>query len=120
MPFRTEDQRSVTGSMLRDIAVCERRAWHDVHTDPALKDAVASFVQLLWSEGVSHEREVLAEVVGAVDLRAEAPADRRRLTLEALTRPGAMHVLGGEVATGDLVGIPTCSRAWMAAGWAAT
>lgn len=92
--------------MLRDVVVCERRAWHDVHTDPGLRDAVASFVQLLWAEGLSHERDVLSALEGARDLRGERPGDRRRLTMLALADLDAMHVLGGEIVHGDLVGRP--------------
>ncbi len=102
----SEGARPVTGTMLRDVVVCERRAWHDVHTSAELRDPVSSFVELLWAEGIGHERGVLAGLEGAVDLRAEPPADRRRLTLDALRDADAVHILGGEIVHGDLLGRP--------------
>lgn len=109
----------VTGTMLRDLVVCERRAWHDAHGPADRRDPVSSFVRMLWEEGLRHEGEVLAGLEGTVaDLREEPPGLRRRRTLEALADGGVDHVLGGEVAHGGLAGRPDAiSRvegAWVA------
>lgn len=104
--MRSDGVAGVTGSMLRDIAICERRAWHDVHCPSERRDPVASFVELLWAEGISHERDVLGGIDGAVDLRGEPPLDRQRLTRQALDDPDLRHVFGGEIAHGDLLGRP--------------
>lgn len=99
-------ERMVTGTMLRDLEVCERRAWHDVHSPARARDPVSSFVALLWAGGLRYEREVLDALVGAVDLRGADSGDRRRMTIEALGRDDAEHVLGAEIAHGDLLGRP--------------
>jgi len=89
------------------MVVCERRVWHDAHTDADGRDEVGSFVRMLWAGGGRHEARVLAALPGTVvDLRAEAPASRRRATMQALLDPAADHVLGAEIAHGDLVGRP--------------
>lgn len=97
---------AITGTMLRDVVVCERRGWHDVHGDPARRDSVGSFVQMLWSQGVAHERGVLAGLSDAVDLREVPPSERARLTTAALADTRAAHILGAEIASGDLLGRP--------------
>lgn len=93
--------------MLRDLVVCERRAWHDVHTSSGLRDEVGSFVQMLWAEGLRHEGEALSRLTGnVVDLRQVPPRQRRRATLRALLDPRADHVLGAEIVHDDLLGRP--------------
>ena len=101
--MRAEPVAVVTGTMLRDLVVCERRVWHDVHGDRSLRDPVASFVQLLWAGGTAHEKNVLATLAGrVVDLR-DMPSDRiEAATLDALASD-ADHVLGGRIAAGGLV-----------------
>ena len=97
----------VTGTMMRDVVVCERRVWHDVHTDDGSREKVGAFVQLLWAQGVRHEAEALEALDGRrADLRALGPAERRAATLEALADSGTDHVLGAEIAVGDLLGRP--------------
>ncbi len=111
-------ERHVTATMLRDMVVCERRAWHDVHTDPAARDEVGSFVQMLWAEGTRHEAAILSALPGTVvDLRGEPPRLRRDATLRALRDPSADHVLGAEIVHGGLLGRPDVlsrvDRAWV-------
>ncbi len=48
-------ERVVTATMLRDLVVCERRVRHDLEADPARRDETASFVRMLWADGVAHE-----------------------------------------------------------------
>ena len=103
----SEAPAAVTGIVMRDVVVCERRAWHDAHTDDGERERVGAFVQLLWAEGVRHEAEVLAALGGRqADLRGLDPADRRAASLAALADPNIDHVLGAEIASGDLLGRP--------------
>lgn len=96
----------VTASMMRDLVVCERRPWLDVHGDADRRAPVASFVELLWRGGLAHEVEVLAALPGTVvDLRGVPSADRAAETVHAL-RSDADHVLGGELRHADLLGRP--------------
>lgn len=100
-------ERHVTGTMLRDLVVCERRAWHDVHAARGERDEVGSFVQMLWSEGTRIEAETLSCLEGRIaDLRDQPPQRRRRDTLSALVSPEVDHVVGAEIAHGDLLGHP--------------
>ena len=100
------EARLVTASMMRDLVVCERRPWLDVHGDPAERAPVAPFVELLWRGGMAHEDAVLAALPGAIaDLRETAPADRVAATLAAISGD-ADHILGGELRHEDLLGRP--------------
>ena len=50
----------VTASMLYDFVTCPHRVTMDLFTDPALKDKVSPFVQLLWEKGRFLKRKLLA------------------------------------------------------------
>ncbi|RSV17326.1 TM0106 family RecB-like putative nuclease [Sphingomonas sp. ABOLG] len=96
----------VSGAMLRDLLLCERRMELDLRGDPAGRDEVSSFVQMLWEGGVRHEEEVVSGLEGAVaDLRGLQPEDRGRETLRALQR-GVRWIVGGRLELGDRVGVP--------------
>lgn len=100
-------ERPVTGTMLRDVVLCERRAWHDLHTDRRLSDEVGAFVRMLWAEGVRHEAEVLGHLEGRIaDLREVDAGGRREATLAAIADARNDHVLGAEVAHARLLGRP--------------
>lgn len=92
--------------MLRDLVVCERRPWLDVHGDAGARAPVAPFVELLWSGGMAHEETVLAALTGTVaDLRRVPLRDRAAATVAAMAGD-ADHVIGAELRHGDLLGRP--------------
>ncbi|WP_394654057.1 TM0106 family RecB-like putative nuclease [uncultured Sphingomonas sp.] len=100
------EARLITASMMRDLVVCERRPWLDVHGDADVRAPVAPFVELLWRGGMAHEDAVLGAMPGVVaDLRREPPAGRMEATLAAMAG-AADHVLGGELHHDDLLGRP--------------
>ena len=49
----------VTAAMLYDLVTCPHRVTMDLFTDPALRDELNPFVQLLWEKGSLYEREVI-------------------------------------------------------------
>ena len=96
----------ITGTMLRDLVLCERRVHHDLHSDPALRDDHSDFVRMLWQGGREHERDVLSsQFSDAVDLRDCAPADRQAQTQLAMA-DDCKVILGGMISHGDRVGMP--------------
>ena len=83
-----EERDSVTGSMLYDLEQCEHRPWMDRYGDPALREGVSPFVQMLWRRGRAHEEEVIAAegVTTVPNLRTASLNKRERLTVEAMMR----------------------------------
>ena len=101
---------TVTASMLHDMVSCAHRAHLDLHADPALADEVSAFVRMLWDQGVAHEAEMLSELPPrSVDLRDLPPADRQAAT-DAAMDAGADLIVGGEIASGDLLARPDLIR----------
>ena len=102
--------RLISGSTIRDLLLCERRADLDLNGDPAARDPVSPFVQMLWSEGMAHEGRVLASLPGPVtDLRGLDRAEREKGTVHAIAA-GAPTILGAVLRHGDLIGMPDLLR----------
>lgn len=98
--------RAITGSMLADLVTCERRVHHDIHTDPAFRDAVSGFVEMLWANGNRHEAEIVAGLGhGLVDLREVPAPDRVAATLAAMEARAPL-IAGARFELGDRVGMP--------------
>jgi predicted RecB family nuclease len=96
--------------MLYDLVMCEHRPWMDIHADPALRDRVSPFVQMLWKRGRAHEDEVAAGYDKPyLNLRTESHADRERLTLHAMERHEPL-IYGGRLSSDDLLGEPDLLR----------
>jgi hypothetical protein len=54
--------RHITASMLYNIVECPHRPTMDLFGDPAERDEISPFVELLWERGVVHERETMARL----------------------------------------------------------
>ena len=50
----------ITASQLYSYLTCPHRVVMDAVGDPAERDPVSPFVQLLWERGTAHERDVMA------------------------------------------------------------
>ncbi len=97
---------SITGTMLRDLALCERRVHHDHHSIPGEKDPVSDFVQMLWAGGINHEGEILGSLNGTIkDLRTVPSVDLIEATIAALGEH-TDWIVGGRLEFEDLVGMP--------------
>ncbi len=92
--------------MLRDLALCERRVHHDLHSDAAQRDAVSDFVKMLWAGGIAHESTVLGSLPGTViDLR-KIPLDARHAATIAALDGAADWIVGARLEIADLLGMP--------------
>lgn len=97
---------AVTGSMLRDLIVCERRVHHDLHAPVEGRDAVSDFVTMLWEGGRVHEERVLAQLEGVVvDLR-DLPHEVQGDATIAAIGGDADWILGSRLELGDRLGRP--------------
>jgi hypothetical protein len=84
----------------------------DAFGDPAERDAINAFVELLWKRGSAFEDEVIADLSGKlpfVNLLPFAGAEKEQKTLEAM-RSGVPLIYGGRLAADDLLGDPDLLR----------
>ena len=100
----------ITASMLYDIVECPHRPTMDLFGNPAERDAVSPFVQLLWDRGVLHERETMDGLgVPFLDLSPYTGSEKEQRTTEAMARGEAL-IYSGYIQVDDLLGIPDLLR----------
>jgi len=82
----------------------------DLFGDPARRDEISPFVQLLWEKGTAYEQAVIEGLdYPLLDLSSYSGDEKERLTLEAMTR-GESLIYGGRIAADDLLGDPDLLR----------
>ncbi len=100
----------ITAAMLYDLVQCPHRPTMDLFGDPAKRDEVSPFVQLLWEKGTAYEKEVISNLgVPFVDLSIYAGDEKERLTWDAMRR-GDPLIYSGRISADDLVGDPDLLR----------
>lgn len=109
-PFSSGAQRAITGSMLYSLVSCPHRVTMDVYADPAQRDSVNAFVEMLLERGSSVERERMAALdVPFVDLQAFTTAEKTRKTRAAMAADAPL-IYGGRIEADDLLGEPDLLR----------
>ena len=104
------NEPTITAAILYDLVGCPHRVSLDAFGDPSRRDEINAFVELLWERGTLYERQVIADLaIPFVDLSAAPPADKERLTLEAMDR-GESLILGGRISSDSLLGMPDLLR----------
>ncbi len=100
----------ITASMLYSYTTCPHRVTLDRFGDPADRDEVSPFVELLWERGHAFERETI-EALGFpfLNLRDVPPAQKEDLTLRAM-QEGERLIYGGRISHGRLLGEPDLLR----------
>jgi len=100
----------ITASMLYAQVECPHRVTMDMFGDPAQKDNVSPFVQLLWDRGTAHEQAVIADLaIPYADFSALPRSSRETETLAAI-KQGVPLIYGGRLSADDLVGEPDILR----------
>lgn len=100
----------ITASMLYDLVACSHRVAMDLFADPAKRDKVSPFVQLLWERGALYEEQVVADIGEPfVDLSMFTGVEKERRTLEAMDS-GKQLIYGGRITVDDLLGDPDLLR----------
>ena len=101
---------AITASMLYDLVMCPHRVAMDLFADPAERDPVSPFVQLLWDRGAAHEQRVVAGLGDQfVDLSTYSTIEKEQRALEAMDR-GEPLIYGGRISADDLLGEPDLLR----------
>jgi predicted RecB family nuclease len=99
----------ITASQLYSHLTCPHRVAMDLAGDPALRDPVSPFVQLLWESGNAHEREVVAGLGVITDLSKLPGEEREAATREAIARREPL-IYGGRLSIDELLGEPDLLR----------
>jgi len=96
----------ITASLLYALVECPHRVWLDATEDPAKRDEVSPFVELLWERGSKFERETIQKLdLPFTDLSGLSPVEKERETLAAMHR-GDQLIYSGRISAGDLLGQP--------------
>ncbi|MGH8470300.1 MAG: hypothetical protein ACREVY_15385 [Gammaproteobacteria bacterium] len=78
---------AITASTLYNLVICPHRVAMDCFEDPAKRDPIRPFVQLLWERGTKYEQEVISELkLSFTNLKDVPAAERVIRTLEAMGR----------------------------------
>ena len=100
----------ITASMLYSYTTCPHRVTLDLFGDPADRDEVSPFVELLWERGHAFEEETIAALdIPFLNLRGVPREQREKLTLRAM-RAGERLIYGGRVSHERLLGEPDLLR----------
>lgn len=100
----------ITAAMLYDLVQCPHRPNMDLFGDPAKRDEINPFVQLLWEKGNAFEREVVAGIdVPMLDLSGYAGDEKEARTLEAMADKVPL-IYSGRICADDLLGEPDLLR----------
>lgn len=100
----------ITASQLYSFLTCPHRVAMDAFGDPALKDEVSPFVQLLWERGTTYEREVIEGLhVPFLDLSTLKREEKEAATRAAIARGEAL-IYNGRLSVDGLLGEPDLLR----------
>jgi predicted RecB family nuclease len=101
---------TITAAHLYSFVECPHRVTMDFFAEPAKRDPVDAFVQLLWDRGTLYEKEVIAGLKRPfADLSQLAEEEKERATIAAMDR-GIALIYGGRISAADLLGYPDLLR----------
>jgi uncharacterized protein len=96
--------------MLYNFVQCPHRVNLDLYGDPAIKDEVSVFVQLLWEKGNEYEKEVIENLdIPFTDLSSLRGNEKENATTDAMSR-GDDLIYSGRIKDGNLLGEPDILR----------
>ncbi len=102
--------KPITASMLYNFTQCPHRVSQDLYGDPAKKDEVSVFIQLLWEKGNEYEKEVIENLdIPFTDLSSLRGDEKENATAEAISR-GDDLIYSGRIKNGELLGEPDLLR----------
>jgi hypothetical protein len=93
----------ISATQLYDFVHCPHRVSRDAFGVATERDETSPFVELLWEQGLLHERTIAEGLPITANMRLMGLADRERDTLRAMTRREPL-IYGGRLMAGDLVG----------------
>lgn len=98
--------QQITASKLYDYLKCPHRVWRDIYGPQEEKSKeVNPFVELLWTNGLSHEEKVINKLGNYLDVSKGTYEERFAKTI-ALMKGGADLIYQGVLIHENLMGIP--------------
>ncbi|MDO9528112.1 MAG: TM0106 family RecB-like putative nuclease [Syntrophales bacterium] len=102
--------KPITASILYNLVQCPHRVSMDLFGDPALRDPINPFVQLLWERGNAFEQEVIEGLkLPFTNLHTYYGDEKERFTMEAM-ECGDNLIYSGRISADGLVGEPDILR----------
>jgi predicted RecB family nuclease len=106
----TKRPTNITAAFLYDLVQCPHRPAMDLFEDPAKRDEINPFVELLWEKGTSYEHEVINNLeIPFLDLSRYSLDEKEFQTLEAMKR-GEPLIYSARISADDLLGDPDLLR----------
>jgi len=100
----------ITASMLYSFSTCPHRVSLDLFGDPAARDEVSPFVELLWERGSAFEKETIEKLgIPFLNLRDVPRIEREGMTTRAILNREEL-IYGGRISYGGLLGEPDLLR----------
>ncbi len=100
----------ITASMLYLHLSCPHRVSMDAHVDPARRDPVSPFVEMLWERGTLYEAEVIGGMgVPYLDLSGLAGDEKERATRAAIEAREPL-IYSARLSVDGLLGVPDLLR----------
>lgn len=108
----------ITASMLYDHDACPHRIVKDTFADPATRDSISPFRQLLWNQGNMYEKQVIQDLgIPFLDLSGIEGSVREQRTSVAMAERVEL-IYAGRISAGNLLGDPDLLR-WEDGGYVA-
>lgn len=103
-------ERRITASQLYSHLTCPHRVAMDAFEDPARRDPVSPFVELLWERGSAYEADVIRGLgLPFLDLSGLQGEAKEAATREAIAR-GETLIYNGRLTVDELLGEPDLLR----------
>ena len=100
----------ITATMLYNFVQCPHRPTMDMFCNPAERDEINPFIQLLWEKGHAHEAEIIGGLnLPIVNLSGKSGDEKERLTSEAMEHKAPL-IYSGRISAADLLGDPDLLR----------
>ena len=101
---------TISATVLYNHLVCPHRVTMDAFGDPAVRDSLSPFVQMLWEKGTLFEREAIGCLgVPFIDLSAFRGDEKEGETRVAIARGEAL-IYSGRLSVDELLGEPDLLR----------
>lgn len=100
----------ITAAMLYDFIRCPHRVAMDLFGNPADRDPVSPFVQLLWDRGHAFEQEVVEGLKTPFTDLSHLSGDAKEAATREAMRQGDGLIYSGRISAADLLGEPDLLR----------
>ena len=101
---------NITAAMLYDFVRCPHRVTMDLFGNPAERDPVNPFVQLLWDRGHAFEQEVVEGLKAPFTNLSHLSGDAKVVATRESIQRGDELIYSGRISAGDLLGEPDLLR----------